>query len=207
MKQLWGIRHTEDTLQKIIWRINQESLLNIGLEISKESLEEEAVTNYFKEISRDLMNCGIKVIPLDPYEFEEESFAIYLAMDIIKGEGEWGKSGKESLIGVIDKMRFFIKMNDNYFIPQEMIQEIAGYSYLLRRYEQALNILEKNYSLETLTKMEKKINEKRDQHMLEIIIQEKPELVIVGQGHAVKLKEKLLDYEYVDLTDVNNNVS
>lgn len=51
-------------------------------------------------------------------------------------------------------------------------------------------------TLEEIMGLQNALNEKREKHMLKKINEHKPDIIVIGDAHAKKLREKLPEYEF-----------
>jgi hypothetical protein len=192
-KVLIGLSHSlerKDFRKKEVdWlkkKIQEYHPLKVGIELPEDYLErEEFGLTYlvFSDIASYLKGLEIVVIPLENPELRDYTSAFYLAKDVIKG--------KEKRKEIESNLKNIEKRDLSFSAPEQ----IRVYDHLKKTYRTALEILDIAPTLEKMMKLEEDTNRKRENYMLQKIVD--LDILIIGDGHAQYLKERLPEHEYV----------
>jgi pheromone shutdown protein TraB len=110
---------------------------------------------------------GTKIIPLDKPELYEKHLIISLAKSIKESKTSYERMGK--------LMELFCRFHEIYPIVTKFLEN----------------------SLQKLELLEREIIKEREKYMMKKIKEHEPDVVIVGNLHALNLKEVLPEYEYM----------
>ena len=188
IKLILGVMHRDgEELNKVINMVDSylnEGLRNIGIELPTDYLNREygIRTFFFGDIAEYFRKKGINIIPLENPETWDEYHSLGIVEQVMKNE-----ISKEEIKAYIRETEI-----TPYLPPEEVY-----YRWILnKRFKKALEVLNKISSLEDLEKLAEFLINEREEKMLEKINEYKPDLILVGDGHAQKIKQKLPEYEY-----------
>lgn len=198
-KTLFGVSHdSKEELSKILNKIKKYSIKLCGLELPKSYLKDKEhgrEIKFFEDIDLYLRGRGVKIIYLENTSLFNYIYSIALVknelIDNTKDIDNFRKKIKY-------EVEFFESRIDKYKPPEELY--FLKYYYKL--YKRALKIINNNSPLERIMQLWRAFNEKRELKMLKEIKIHNPDLVIIGDAHARKLKESLLDYKYISYIDL-----
>lgn len=189
MKQkiLIGVEHAkEEELKVVVKEIKFYSPSSLGLELSEDYLEKERYGIsffFFSDLASEFKNTA-KIIPLE----QSGLYDYCLALGIAKSVRE-GKLEEERVMAEFKSGEAAI----NPYVPPEMA---AGVLHFITKYKKAIEILDGNKTLEEVLELWRASNEEREKYMLENIRRHRPDTVVMGDAHALKLKGRLPKYKY-----------
>lgn len=191
-KVIIGVEHRdEEELNRVMNEINRYSPSKVGIELPEDYLEREMYgieTFFFGNIASYLRASGVDVIPLENPRLWDYHQAIELAKVVREG-----RARRENVEKDTAEMKQSI--NNPYMAPEQ----IYILNHFIKRNETALEILDKNQTSEEFMKLWEDSIAKRDAYVSAKLQTTKVDMVIVGDGHARKLKDIFPEYEYVKL--------
>ncbi len=190
-KLLVGVAHAdEEELAHLLEELSQYSPSSVGLEMPedfRERAKNGIATAFFYDIAvhYDIETTGTDIHGLEDPEVFDQIQIIGLAKAVCDEH-----LSREQL-----EMELAHTINSvNPYMPPE---KVKIYEKIAKRFESALEILDEDSSSEAIMQLFHECNAKRDVHLLEKILEEQPDIVIVGDAHACELKDKLPGYKHV----------
>ena len=193
-KLIIGARHVDEKeLNDINALILQRQPSKVGLELPEDHLqrEEHKIGAYFfSDINSYSANLGIKVLYLE----SPAAWDSHQVIDMAKAvrEGRLKESGIQKEMGRINND---LANSSAYTAPERLYQQI----FFRERYKKVLGVLADIPALEEITRLWDALNAERESHVLHRICKEKPDIVVIGDAHARKLKGSLPEYQYLRL--------
>lgn len=193
MKILMGISHgveqlNEEHLKRVKNEVERISPKKVGLELPEDYLKREengVKTLFFDELASYIRSKGMEAVFLENPELWNRHHAIENALAVREGKvtQEWleGKLGR-------------LKERLNPYTAPELFY---GLLLFKERYEQALKILSKAKTLPAMKRIWEKSIEDREKYVLKQIKNNDLDMIVLGDGHANKIKDNLPNYDYV----------
>ena len=180
---LLGVNHyKQDTLEEVIRTIETLHPLNVGLELPqdyKDRAEIGIVDGFFHEIATRLQKQSIQVVPLDDDGLHDFSQSVDLAMNVVKNNiqrNDIERSLSELVIG-----------------PYSSPERAQVFDHFRTIYGDALKVLDQfNYSRDAINALRESTARKRESNMKSIITATRPEVNAVGDGHARRMRYRLI---------------
>ncbi len=193
-KLIIGVRHVDEKeLNEVNALLFQRRPLNVGLELPEDYLQREERgigTSFFGDINSYLINVGISVLYLESSAAWDTHQTIDIARAVLECRVREGDLRKK-----LNKINEDLAKNSQYTAP-ELLHQLK---FFRERYKKALDIVAGIYSMEEITELWNSSNAKREAHVFYRIFNDKPEIVVIGDGHARKLKDSLAEYDYIRL--------
>lgn len=187
-KIIIGVEHGgKEELGRVIDAIDGYSPKSIAMELPEDYETREMFgmgITFFGDIFSHLKGNGITVIPLESPEIYEDHWPIEYAKAVIEGH--------------IEKRQIDSWLVDSSIpVTGFTAQEVAYTRGIFKnRCEKTLEILRDNSNLEQVTALWEESNKRREAHMLKRVQSQSPDVIVVGDGHAVPLKESLPEYQH-----------
>ena len=190
-KTLVGVLHDEEDkeeIQQVLDLIDDTNAAKVGLEITNQYSETNQCPPFFDEIHDYAKTNGRKIVPLEHQLAHEKFSAVNAVVTVLEG-----KVSREDIEFMLDYTTAELKKIDLTASRIRMLEENR------KTAKCALKILDKNPSQEEVTKWYAEAEAEREKHMLSRIKRHKPDLVVIGVGHAESLKDSLQEYQYIRL--------
>ncbi len=188
-KLLVGVAHRDEKeLADLLGKLSSHSPTSVALELPEDYLERERYgieTLFFKDIARLYAAAGVGVIGLEDPETFDRGQAIEVAKGVLLG-----RFTREQLESELSGLRGSITP----YVPFEQVQVLKHFA---ERDRDALAILDEAPALEDVMGLFYDSNSRREAHVLRRILEEQPDIVVIGDAHARELKDRLPGYEYV----------
>src|SRR4030042_2281798 len=185
-KVLLGVAHeSEEELDRVKNILGQYSPSKAGIELPEDYLEKKMrgiVTLFFDDIVSYFKDAGVDVLPLE----NSDAYNFHQAIEVAKAVRD-GRAQKEDIETALAN---FAERISSFSAPEVLYQ----CDFFIRRYQTALEILESAPTLEEVIKLWEESNAKREAYVLQKIKMNRPDIAIIGNGHAKKLKHSLSEY-------------
>jgi len=205
-KILLGVQHSSEPgeFQSVATRIDNyfhanrlQSLLpwapkrQLGLELPKDYLEKEKfriVTHFFGPLAQYFRSKKIDIVPLEENDAWKYSQAIEFAKNV-----QNGIISKNKVQNELRRVQTILASADAMYWP---LEKIFPLHYQAEQYKTALDILEGWGTEAKIAQVDKDSASAREKHVLDEIVRQRPAMVVIGDGHARVLQEKLQAYGY-----------
>jgi len=193
-KLIIGTKHIDEKeLNDINALILRHQPSKVGLELPEDHLQREKHgigTCFFSDINSYLANNGIQAIYLESPAAWDNHHVIDMAKAVREGRLKESDMREE-----IDRINNNMANSSAYTAPEILYQLI----FFRERYKKVLRVLVDIPGLEEITRLWDSSNVERELHVLHRICKDKPDIVIIGDAHARKLKGSLPEYQYLRL--------
>ncbi len=184
---LFGVQHKDiNEINIILYRLESIKPKHIGLELPidyPERFKMGIKDNFFSKIYEQFNG---KVITLESptlYNKQQE-------LDLVKHI----KDEKIRLESIIEEYDSYKNINLTYKPPEV----VRLYEFFLTRYKNVLNLMKLDQNI--IQQKWCQNNVERENFMIKQILKYKPKTIIIGNAHALALKDRLNRYQYEALT-------
>lgn len=190
-KILMGVAHRdEEELALVVDKMREYNPRIIGLELPENYVKRELLKVsyfFFNDLAKIARDENREVIPLESSELFDYIKSIFIAKRVVQGQ----INRKKLKAKVAD---YTYQLKDCHNKPPEIIYQ----PYLrLAIFQKALDILNQERSLEDVLTLWDDGNRQREEYVKKNIDKNQPDLVIIGDEHAKKLREVLPYYKYI----------
>jgi hypothetical protein len=192
MKHIIGVSHSSQAeLDAVVIKISQDSPAILGLELPENYLEmrKRGFSSYFHEMAKKLEAC-MKIIPLE----DSVLFHVGEQIDRAKAVVADKRYTRNEVESEYKDLVFELDSFDRKYASPEIISNLE---YQIDFLGSVLNIIDTHPTHKAVMELWQGSNLKREEHMLKVIKEENPEIVVIGDGHARVLKNSLPEYQYL----------
>jgi hypothetical protein len=196
-KTLLGLAFRKEEPKWVRGRIRELLPSVVGVQIGENYEEREQKGIYPRhiiQIVRYLRGRGIEIVPLQDEELLQKNMPLVYAKNVLEG---YPREKLEEELAY--KEVWLAKYDDPDNPTRDFMDPSGAYEdrYYIEIFRSALEILDRVTTLDDFMKLWDESNTRLQAGMLERINAKEPQLVVMGAGHADKLKNQLPDYEYV----------
>jgi len=190
-KILMGVAHRdEEELALVVDKMREYNPRVIGLELPENYAKRELFkvsSFFFSDLAKIARDENREVIPLESPELFDYIKSVLIAKGVVQKQ-----INRKELEAKVAEYKYQLK--DCHYKPPQIIYR----PYLrLTIFQKAIDILNQEQSLEDVLTLWDDNNRRREEYVKKNIDKNQPDLVIIGDGHAKKLREVLPYYKYL----------